>query len=125
MHAGKALAETQLGTETPATEHTETPTEGDPKAEVMMAESEPTEAISPCDACKAAVEGACYGLIIGGAIAAAPEEGAIAAVVLGLTAAGLVFGADQVRAWIKEAISAGIHTAKDLAEFFCKKAGVC
>jgi len=81
--------------------------------------------ISPCDACKAAMEGACYGLIIGGTIAAAPEEGAIIAVIGVLTALGLAFGQDQIRAWIKEAISSGIHTAKVLAVFFCKKAGIC
>jgi len=81
--------------------------------------------ISACDACKAAMEGACYGLIIGGVIAAAPEEGAILAVIGVLSAAGMAFGADQVRAWIAEAISAGIHTAKALAAFLCKKATIC
>lgn len=81
--------------------------------------------ISPCDACKAAMEGACYGLIIGGVIVALPEEGALLAVIGVLTAAGLAFGADQIRTWIKEAINEGIHTAKALAAFLCKKAGIC
>ena len=81
--------------------------------------------ISPCQACKAAMEGVCYGLVIGGVIVAAPEEGAILLVISVLTAAGLAVGQGEVRAWIKEAIKAGIHTARELAEFLCKKAKIC
>ena len=126
MHAGKSLNIEETPTTQSASIETESNVIEDSQAGLLMTEEEQKElAISPCDACKAALEGACAGLIVGGVIVAVPEELTIGAVVLALTAAGLAFGADQVREWINEAVRAGIDTAKALAEFICKKAGVC
>lgn len=95
------------------------------ETETTVEKKETPTAISPCDGCIAALEGACLGLIVGGVIVAAPEEVTLTAIVLALSALGMAFGADQIRAWLKEAISLGITTAKALAEFFCKKVGIC
>ncbi len=93
--------------------------------ETVEKEPEPQAGISKCDACKAVVIGFEAGLIIGGAILAAPEEITISGIIAGLTLLGLVFTADKIRAWIKEAIDAGIKGVTDLAAFICKKTGSC
>jgi len=84
-----------------------------------------TTSISKCDACIAAMEGVCAGLIVGGIIVAAPEELTIVAVVTALAGLGLAFGADTVREWITAAAKEGIKDVVALSKYICKKAGVC
>ena len=108
-----------------ASTETETVSTESVESEEPEAEAKPEVSITKCDACRTALEIACVGIIVGGAVVAAPEEITIGAIVAALTALGLSFGADKVREWISDAAKAGVSNIRWLAEFLCKKAGVC
>jgi len=93
--------------------------------ETSTASEIPSVALSPCQLCIASMEGVIGGLIVGGAIVAAPEELTIVAIVGILTAAGLAFGAEDVKKWITQAAKEGIHEINQLARYLCKQAGIC
>jgi len=78
-----------------------------------------------CRACLGALEGACVGLIIGGAIIAAPTEVTAAGVVAALAVLGFSINGKTVVEWIIEAGKAGINEVPKLAKFICKKVGAC
>ncbi len=112
--------ETSEDTTSASTAPPEPTTEEQPTAE---AEEKAEVDISECDACRKALNVACEGLCVNGRVVI--NETATETVVTALKDLGLKSDADNVKKWIDMAADAGITNINWLAEFLCKKAGVC